>query len=143
MRRGISFVITVIALGFAAPSGYAGISNLRGWDYREVDYYTNPEKWTALGSDIDGEVGHPLTVQGPGADCPPSGHWSANGSVISGTLPPGLTLDDGWTISGIPKERGHWIVTMELSGITCNDAFYNSVTQQLRFHITGTGKVIE
>ena len=143
MRRGIVSVVMVIVFCWVPRSGYAGISDMSGWDYKELDYYTNPEKWTALDSDINGEVGHPLTVHGPEAHCPPSGHWSAHGHVLSGTLPSGLELNDDWSISGIPTERGHWIVTMEVFDIQCNGESYKSFTQQLRFHITGTGKVIE
>ena len=99
--------------------------------------------WYAAGTDIDGEVGHRLSVSGPTLHCPPSGDWAAHNEVISGSLPSGLKLNDDWTISGIPTERGHWVVTMKVSNIMCSGQPYSGYTQELRFHISGTGKVIQ
>ena len=102
----------------------------------------SPGGWAA-DIDIDGEVGHPLSVSRPTADCA-DGPWYADYWVVSGSLPTGVTVNGGkgW-LEGIPTERGHWIVTMQVSNIECGGQPYEAFTQQLRFHITGTGKVIQ
>ena len=140
-------IIIIAALCLITESGYAEITNVIGWEYKGVTYYPNQEGSVIGGTDINGEVGHPLSLHGPTAHCPPSGDWKAYGEVISGSLPPGIKFNNDtggdWSISGIPKERGHWIVTMKVSNLQCNGESYLGFTQQLRFHITGTGKVIE
>ena len=107
-----------------------GLYNLVGWN----DYL----------SDINGEVGHPLSVSAPTARCAPSGNWTTSGGyVASGTLPPGLTMATSPPyISGIPRERGHWIVRMKVDTVMCNGLSYKGIDQELRFHITGSGKVV-
>src|SRR6185437_13159859 len=61
--------------------------------------------WSPSG-DVNGEVGHPLTIDGPtgGAAC--NGGWHGAMSIASGQLPPGLSEDNNGDISGIPTERG-------------------------------------
>src|ERR1700693_2193325 len=78
----------------------AGLSNWRGW-YNKYVY-----NGVAQDSDINGEIGHSLSVSAPQAHC--SGDWTSDGtSIISGTLPPGLTLEPApHAIDGIPTERG-------------------------------------
>lgn len=111
--------------GESAP----GLYNLEGWGY-----------WAG---DVNGQVGYPLGVGGPTASCRPSGTWSLNTSVVSGALPPGLSIGDGGAIGGIPTERGHWIVRLRAYNIQCNGTGYDGFEQELRFHITGSGQVIQ
>jgi len=108
-----------------------GLYSLTGW---------NGQTW---GQDINGEVGHPMFVNGPTADCQPSGNWTANSRIISGTLPPGMSLLTSDVISGLLTERGHWIVKVELYSVQCNGQGYEGLTQELRFHISGSGKVVQ
>jgi|GEM_PF-2268753 len=107
-------------------------------------FYGITEQWNSGVGDINGEVGHSLFVSSPRARCLP-GQWTANRYIVSGTLPPGLTLNSGpSTITGIPTERGHWIVKIKMYDISCNDKNFDgccSFTQELRFHISGSGKV--
>jgi hypothetical protein len=98
--------------------------------------------WNAWNADINGEVGHRLYVNGPTANCKPSGNWNANYRLNSGSLPPGMSIDNGMNIVGIPAERGHWILTLELYNVECGGNYYKGLTQELRFHITGSGRVI-
>jgi len=99
---------------------------------------------SSWGVDINGEVGHPLTIGGPTANCVPGRNWSAATRIVSGELPPGLTLNDApWTITGIPTQRGHWILKIELYNVQCNGQGYQGLTQELRIHISGSGKVVE
>jgi hypothetical protein len=81
--------------------------------------------WSPSG-DVNGEVGHPLTVNGPrgGHEC--NGGWNGDTGIASGQLPPGLSEDNNGDISGIPTERGHWIVTMKLQNIRCNGHRYTT-----------------
>ncbi len=124
----------------AASTVEAGLKNLHGWN--DTPIYGNSS--TAEGVDIDGEVGHPLSVSGPTANCNDGGRWTSNTDIISGELPPGLSKDGrNGKISGIPTERGHWIVEMENSNIVCDGQGYKGYTQQLRFHIQGSGRVIQ
>lgn len=112
---------------------------------QETGLFGRITQWNSGISDINGEVGHRLWVTGPHARCKPSGQWTANQRIISGTLPPGLDFEPGnFNIAGIPTERGHWVVNLTLENITCEGMNYDQCcgfVQELRFHITGTGKV--
>ena len=146
MRRGIGIMVMVIVFCFIPRSGYAALRDAWGWDNKLVAFFTISGKWTVDDSDIDCEVGHRLDIVGPRAVCTmPDEKWSGTFEIFSGVLPPGLTLNESTgNISGIPTERGHWIVTMQLSDASVCDAVDGTgFTQELRFHITGTGKVIE
>ncbi|MEK6372113.1 MAG: hypothetical protein AABO58_05405 [Acidobacteriota bacterium] len=116
-----------------------GVYGLKGWNYSSV--WSSPTENTVEAADINGEVGHPLTVEGPRMRVSPSGNWTGNKSVVSGSLPPGLTMDNYGQIKGIPTERGHWIVKVELGTVTAVGQTWLGFTQELRFHITGSGKV--
>jgi hypothetical protein len=94
--------------------------------------------------DIDGTVGHPLTVGSMRARA--VGGWTANISVVTGELPPGLSFDQRDYITGIPTERGHWIVHLKASNLRTgvnNEYSFEDVHVILRFHITGSGEVHE
>lgn len=106
-----------------------GMYNLTGWN-----------GWTA---DINGEVGHRLYVPGPKALCHPSRNWTGDTRIVTGRLPPGMSFIAGDNIEGVPTERGHWIVTLEMSNVTCQGNTYRGITQELRFHITGSGRVVQ
>ena len=144
-------------LGYKAMQ--LGVPPVNGWSL-----------WRPNG-DVNGEVGHPISVYGPrgGGDC--RGGWNAFTGLHSGRLPPGLSVDDSGDITGIPTERGHWIVTMRISNIQCNghryllsgvpdvvvtqDGYWGNVEEckengnnfcslsTIRFHITGSGRVIQ
>jgi len=130
----------VLMFFFTTSTVYAGLSDLHGWN--DTAIYGSSS--TASGIDIDGEVGHPVSVRGPSANCEPGGRWTSNTDIKSGQLPPGLSKDySSGKISGIPTKRGHWIVEMSTSDISCNGQSYLGYTQQLRFHIKGTGRVIQ
>lgn len=127
--------------------------------------------WGNSDRDINGEVGHELStysLASQGNYTCSSGletSWVEGGllannwkqsymepgrdgskvKIIAGTLPPGLTMthnEGRYFYEGIPTERGHWIVEIEVFP-ECEGKSYNSFTRQLRFHITGTGKVIK
>lgn len=105
-------------------------------------WYGISQGWNNWSTNVDGQVGYQLFVSGPTGRCEPSKSWTASSSVVSGTLPPGLTLNSApFTITGIPRERGHWIVKLRMSNIECGGLYYKDFEQELNFHITGTGKV--
>lgn len=114
--------------------------NQRGWNGAE--YISHNQTYAA--QDLNGEVGHPLSVYGPYGECGNGSAYSRSMYVQSGTLPPGLHLDSSsGTISGIPTERGHWIVTLVNTPACGGSVAFATKTQQLRFHITGSGQVIQ
>lgn len=133
-KLALASLLGAIIAGCATPHKQQreepGLYNLTGWN-----------GWTA---DINGEVGHPLSVGAPTARCAPTGNWTTSGAYIaSGTLPPGLEMAKTPPyISGIPRERGHWIVKAKIDTVYCNGATYKGIDQELRFHITGSGKVV-
>ena len=136
MRRRIRFIaIIVVALCFTTQPGYAFLRAMYCWNHNA--------------DDVEGQVGHKLYVAPPETYCEPPGHfdWTARSEIISGVLPPGLTLNENLSITGIPTERGHWVVKLKLSNIQgpCGDphAPLPEMPCELDFHITGTGKVIE
>ena len=120
---------------------------------REPGLYHNGyiERWNGGNSEVNGEVGHRLYVSYPTAKCintigGDSGNWYAKNEIVSGQLPPGIAFNSNdWGISGIPTERGHWIVQLRLYNVKCNELYYkdSEFTQELRFHITGSGRVIQ
>ena|SRR5215469_13638837 len=135
----LTVAASILIVGGCVPANYSrnvnrgptrpGLYGLEGWQWGR--------------SDIDGEVGHPLSTASPHANCVPGGNWSANVRIVSGQLPPGMTLNPApWTITGLPTERGHWIVRIELYDVKCGAQYYQGITQELRFHITGSGKVV-
>jgi|SRR5579864_9565853 len=129
--------------------------------------------WTPKG-DVDGKVGYPLSITGPRMvrDDPNYPNWTADIVIESGQLPPGLIMRESGAntgdISGVPTERGTWIVIFKIANLTSNghrftmqgapDVLvenqgwknqddcvedgqgYCSLTT-IRFHITGSGKV--
>ena len=106
----------------------------------------------SAGFDANGEVGHPLNVKGLSSLylTDHSGNaikWSAEWEVTEGSFPPGIHFNNDSSIGGIPTERGHWIVTLRaynLQMAACAEGPNPpSFKQQIRFHISGTGKVIE
>jgi len=109
---------------------------------RAPGIYGRVSRWNGGRDEIDGEVGHPLNVGGPTADS--TGGWSASHMILSGSFPPGIDWGSGSDIIGIPTERGHWVVKVELYNIICNGLNYDkscSFEQELIFHITGSGRV--
>lgn len=105
-------------------------------------WYGITEGWNNWVRDVDGQVGYQLYVSGPKGRCEPSKSWTANSTIVSGSLPPGLTLNSApSTITGIPRERGHWIVKLKMYNIECGGNYYKDFEQELNFHITGSGKV--
>ena len=106
-------------------------------------WYGITDGWNYGNGDVNGEVGHRLYVDSPKGKCLPGRNWYADTSIVSGTLPQGLTMNNVGVISGIPTERGHWIVRLRKYNIQCEGKYYKDYEQELRFHIKGTGKVIQ
>jgi hypothetical protein len=101
-------------------------------------------RWNGGNELVKGEVGYRLEVDGPRLNL--DTRWSANHMIVSGSFPPGVEWGPGGQITGIPKRRGHFWVTVKLYNITCNghnDDQHLSFEQQLHFHITGSGTVEE
>jgi hypothetical protein len=122
---------------------HPGLYDLTGWGGNSVSY-DSQRRADVAALDINGEVGHPIYQSGPVARCVPGPNWSNSQRIVSGSLPPGVDFEVSTkAIQGIPTERGHWIVKVELYAIRCNyDTSIVGFTQELRFHITGTGKVV-
>ena len=131
----LGFIFTII--GSATTKKTHTVKEAAGW--YGISY---SDSWNGGQSDIDGRIGYALFVSSPRGRCAPLGNWTANTSIVSGTLPPGMTLNSApSTITGTPTDRGHWIVKLKMSNITCNGSYYKDFEQELRFHITGSGKV--
>ncbi len=125
----------------------AAFDNIYGWNNIAPSYGGSGEG-VAYGTDLNGEVGHPLYVSSPTANCTndsgQSASWTIAPSIISGSLPPGITLNSSsFDIEGIPTERGHWIVKIHSGGLVCDGNSFHGFSQELRFHITGSGKVVQ
>jgi hypothetical protein len=135
---------TIMALAAVATTGFllACVNPpQRDWKETAAPGLYGLELWGP--PDIKGEVGYPLFVNGPRAWCLPTRRFSGSVEIVSGRLPPGLNIDygEGLHIRGIPTERGHWIVRIRYYDIHCNDKVYTGDTAELRFHITGSGRV--
>ncbi len=150
MRQLRWLVVIGLTLCFTTAVVYAGdLTNVRGWNASSFyPYGAEGHEGTAADIDVNGEVGHPLYVSGPTGSCLPSHNWTLSIEAATGALPPGLEIvqvggSDYGAIKGIPTKRGHWIVTMHAYDFTCEEKGYMGFTQQVRFHITGTGEVIQ
>lgn len=148
MDSRITKILALALAGYVALPGVLpesraqSIENTTGWNGARV-YFPPQQRGTANSVDIDGEVGHQLTVWGPQAHCTVPGGWTGTTTIVSGTLPPGLVKDDKDYISGVPTERGHWIVVIRLDPMYCGGASFYGFEQKLMFHIGGSGKVIQ
>lgn len=118
-----------------------GLYNITGWNNAGVYWPTPGQLGTAPDVDVDGTIGHPFTLWSPSALAIPTHNWNGQAYVTKGTLPPGLSLGSDLKVTGIPTERGHWIVTLELETLYTNGQSYAGFTQVVRFHITGSGDV--
>lgn len=146
--KGVLVVAIVVAFGISL--GCASTSSQKTLSAGLYEW-----EWSKRGGDFNLEVGHPFMELGAFGICMPGGtssnsrnsiNWSANTRIISGSLPPGLKVTNkhGYgSIEGIPTERGHWIITQEIYNISCAGKFYGDEQRVLRFHITGSGKVIQ
>lgn len=137
-------LISIVAIQLVGLACVAG-RNITTATPERPGLYGSISSWNGGTDDINGEVGHRLFVSGPRASCRPSGSWTANHSIIGGQLPPGLSVGQGFDIEGIPTEPGHWIVRVKLQNIQCEGMYFDeccAFEQELRFHITGSGKVI-
>ncbi len=114
-----------------------GLYIATGWNNSTVNYVSK----SFYGIDIEGKVGYRLEVLPPTGHCvSPSKKWNAGIKIVSGQLPPGMDFE-GYYIRGIPTKRGNYIVVLELYDNLCNDTYYGSYKQELRFHIGGVGIV--
>lgn len=140
----------IITLNFCSLDAHAQPEMLtvqgwgKGWMSESTGDYSLGE---GPGIDVDGQVGYRLFVKGPRVKC--DQHWHFNYKIISGTLPPGLTIVEGpCDIEGIPTERGNWVVKIQIFNVTCGTqpidlAHIDYDIQEIRFHIAGSGKVIQ
>lgn len=118
-----------------------GLYGTKGWSYGQC-YFGGGGLGDCFSKDIDGKVGYRLFVNGPRSTCEPDGSWTSSSVVIdSGSLPPGLSLNSKFHIEGIPQKRGHWIVKLRIQDMYCSGKKFYGIKQELRFHITGSGKV--
>lgn len=118
-----------------------GLYGSKGWSYAPC-YFPGSGPANCNSKDIDGKVGYSVYVAGPRSTCVPDGNWTQTTPVIvSGQLPPGLSFGKWYDIEGIPQKRGHWIVKIEIKNRYCSGIKYHGIKQELRFHITGSGKV--
>lgn len=152
MRVLARMISALIGAGLLASFPYdahgADASGLWNWGWNGVDVSFPPDAsvGTAASIDVDGQVGYPLYVSAPTARCRPGPGWSGQSYVETGSLPPGVNLNHEGkidVIGGIPTERGHWIVGLRMANIQCNGSYFKDFTQQIRFHITGSGQVVQ
>jgi len=147
-------ILATFALAGCQPTGQptktrneTGVVYLQGWAKAEnslsggvnVDFNTDPAYCQS--ADINGEVGMAFGICSPRMTTYPAGaDWNASTSLVSGKLPPGLRLD-GLNIQGIPTEPGHWVIKLEVNNIRVLGKSIKPFQQELRIHITGSGKV--
>ena len=139
----IGFVLACAAANQNTAQQTSGMYSMTGWKGQNIQYDKENNINVGAGIDIDGKVGHRLFVEGCHAECVPGPLWTAHYRIVSGNLPPGMDFaPNASDITGVPTESGHWIVQVELYDVLCNDKNYVDVRQELRFHISGTGKVV-
>lgn len=144
------WIVVLISCAKTAPEPVRtpGIYGVIGWKGSTCF----DQEMSCTDVDYDLQVGYPMTLQGPEVNCYPNWRWESTPTTIeSGTLPPGMKFVHGrWgggyggmveSITGIPTERGHWIVKLRMGTILCNGDTYKGYVQDVRFHVTGTGVV--
>jgi hypothetical protein len=93
--------------------------------------------------DLDAKVGYPFSASVYGS-CESEKNreqWTYYLSY-SGALPPGLTLQQNG-ITGIPTERGNYILHLRLTNSVCNGQSMEGDESDVRIHVTGSGAVIQ
>jgi hypothetical protein len=86
---------------------------------------------------INGKVGLPVDVTSL-ATCE-GGGWNANLEIVSGALPPGLSLyQEKLGIRGVPTRAGTWYLRVRWTGISCAGKSYDPVTQDLSIITEGS-----
>ena len=148
-----AIAISGIVIGFSSTGVGArssqeapGLYRMTGWSVGGNSYQyawvPGAAENVAYGIDVNGELGHPLYVSAPTGHCTAT-DFTATKGIRSGRFPGGVSMDSNGAITGIPTERGHFIVTLALSELTCNGSTYTGFRQELRFHITGSGQVVQ
>lgn len=142
--KALILLAAIAAIGFILACASAPPAQ-RDWKETAKPGLYSLTGWGNWIGDVDGEVGHSLYVGSPTAWCLPSRNWSLSHRILSGALPPGLSVSNtgASNITGIPTERGHWIVKLQVYNIQCGGQTYDGFEQEIRFHITGSGKVIQ
>lgn len=135
-------VTATLFCGIPLMSDAQTMRNRTGWG-GEFIIFPGDADGKAGDLNIEGQVGYSLYVDGPRANCSVAGGWQGTANIVSGSLPPGLAIDSSFSITGVPTERGHWIVTLKLDPIYCGGASFWGFEQKLYFHIGGSGKVIQ
>ena len=125
-----------------APGLYQVYGWSNGGNSYEFAWVPGATQNVANDIDVNGELGHPLYVSGPTANCAP-GQWSGPERILTGRFPAGVSMKGNGDLTGIPTERGHFIVTLVTDQITCNGSNYPGFRQEVRFHITGSGEVVQ
>jgi hypothetical protein len=63
--------------------------------------------------------------------------WAISGAhVVSGGLPPGVTIEDG-TITGAPTQAGEFGAQLAITGVTCASKSYADQTVDVRITVVG------
>lgn len=149
ITKAIYLLVTATAImGFllvSATPQYAqeGLKLFGGWNQAAIRNDSAKGVCVAAVKGINGEVGRRLVVSGPTASCTPDPNWAGTPRIISGDLPPGMNFDSKLGIKGTPREKGDWIVQVELKDLQCNGVTYMGFSQELRFHISDSAKVTE
>jgi hypothetical protein len=88
---------------------------------------------------LSAKVGLPVDWA-PGARCI-GGGWHGAAEVVTGALPPGLTLDNLQTtghITGVPTRAGTWYLRVRFAELSCADKTYPDSTQDLEIKTEGS-----
>lgn len=91
---------------------------------------------TCFTNHLSGTVGLPFE-QKPWAECE-SGDWNTSVTLETGELPPGLSIDEYGTISGVPALEGNWNFSVRFSNVTCAGNTYSDSTAHVRIITTGS-----
>ncbi len=93
------------------------------------------QSFTITYHDTEGQVGHHMTAW-PGAKCP--GGWNSDlPQIVSGSLPPGLSINDNSEIVGTPRQPGKWSVVLNFARVECQGASYSDVSTRVNLNIKG------
>jgi hypothetical protein len=157
LKRTTGFILIVFLFSLhCAPAKQAqkveapGLYNMTGWNGAYIVYPNGVDYGTASGIDIECKKGYPVNVSAPSARAVGgSNKWNSTNNIVNNKLPPGLSFTATGGITGIPTERGHFIVTVEMTNIYVDGyppggtgkKYYKSFRQELRFHVSGSGNV--
>ncbi len=123
----------VLLNGAMAPEARAWEHEGPGW-YGEIGYDCYDASYCA--GNLKAFVGLPVEWNVK-AHCAGGSWYMERTEIATGSLPPGLYINDDDQIVGVPERAGNWHLRIRIVGFECGGNYWDELTHDL--HITTEG----